>query len=69
MSAHVIVNTAPCIGCGHSTQLTLLRSEVDQYRKGAFVQDAFPFMTADERELIVSGTHPACWRRLFGEDF
>lgn len=69
MSSYVLVNTPACIGCGHTTQLTLLRSEVDMYRKGAYVQDAFPHMPADEREMIISGTHPTCWDRMFGEDF
>jgi len=68
MMEWVKANTANCIGCGHSTQLTLLKSELEMYQKGAYVQDAFPNMSADERELIISGTHPACWNRMFGED-
>jgi len=26
---------------------------------------AFPDMSVDDREMLISGTHPACWDRLF----
>lgn len=66
---YVLVDTAACIGCGQTSQLQLLRSEVQAYQKGAFVQDAFPNLSAGQRELLISGTHPECWDRMFGEDF
>ena len=36
------------------------------YRMGAFVQDAFPFLTANEREFLISGITPAQWKAIFG---
>ena len=30
-----------------------------------FVQDAFPELNADERELLVSGTCIPCWDRMY----
>lgn len=38
------------------------------YDNGAFVQDAFPNLSIDQREQIISGTHPKCWIELFGYD-
>ena len=36
------------------------------YKTGKIcIQDAFPFLTADEREFLISGLTPACWARLF----
>lgn len=32
------------------------------------VQVAFSTLSAEDRELIITGTHPACWDRVFGED-
>lgn len=29
------------------------------------IQVIFPDLTADEREVLISGTHPECWDRLF----
>lgn len=32
------------------------------------VQEVFPYLTPDERELITSHTCPVCWDNLFGTD-
>jgi hypothetical protein len=32
---------------------------------GAYVQDAFPYLSAPEREQLISGTHPKCWDEMF----
>lgn len=31
------------------------------------VQQVFPYLSAEQREILISGTHPACWTRLFAE--
>ena len=33
--------------------------------RGAFVQDAFPMLSADDRERLVTGICGPCWERLF----
>ncbi len=33
-----------------------------------FIQNAFPELTPDQREQIISGTHPKCWAKMFGDD-
>jgi len=35
--------------------------------EGEFVQNVFPEMSPEDRELLISGTHPACWDRYMGE--
>jgi hypothetical protein len=30
------------------------------------IQRAFPYLTADEREVMLSGICPECWERMFG---
>jgi hypothetical protein len=35
--------------------------------KLGLIQDAFPHLSADEREFILTGIHPAEWEKLFGE--
>lgn len=37
-------------------------------RKEAHIQDAMPMLSADERELLLSGLCPKCWNKLFGEE-
>lgn len=34
---------------------------------GALIQDAFPFLNADEREFLMTGTPPEVWNKIFDE--
>ena len=68
----VEVETRKCYHCGKNgyiimSQQDYIKGERD-YRAGAFVQDAFPNLSIDQREQIISGTHPQCWIALFGND-
>lgn len=36
------------------------------YNEGALMQEAFPFLSTDEREFLISGFTPAMWERTFG---
>jgi hypothetical protein len=38
------------------------------WRAGAFVQEAFPEVPKEYREMFISGTCPECWERMFGND-
>jgi len=29
------------------------------------IQEAFPELSADDREMLISGTCPACWEKMF----
>lgn len=60
--------TEGCVICGERTYLTLNRDSYTQWTNGVYAQDAFPNMTADERELLISGTHPLCFDELFGTE-
>lgn len=41
---------------------------MDNYRRGALVQDAFPNLGAGEREFIINGVTPKEFEELFGPD-
>ena len=36
--------------------------------KSGLAQDAFPHLSIDEREFIISGIHPIEWMELFGNE-
>lgn len=38
----------------------------EAWRAGMLVQKAFPNLTPDERELLISGTSAEGWEQLFG---
>lgn len=57
-----------CLNCHKDYSLEVLAEDVIKYKNGAFVQDAFPYLSADERELLISKTCGACFDEMFGED-
>jgi len=61
----VLVECEPCLVCGQAARITVAKDSYVLWAGGAYVQDAFPSMSSDERELLVSGTHKECWDVLF----
>lgn len=33
-----------------------------------FVQTAFPYLSDNDREMLLSGVCPACWEKFFGDE-
>lgn len=55
-----------CFHCGETNIIiTDEPAFLKWYNREMFAQDAFPDLTAEERELIISGTHPECWNKIF----
>lgn len=63
-----VVETMPCILCGKSSQVTMNEKEVEAYKSGAPIAQAFKHWPAEMRELLMTGTHPQCWDEMFEED-
>lgn len=57
-----------CFHCGDTSFIQLNASDLNRYQSGEYAQDAFSYLTAEQREIIISGTHPECWNELFGKD-
>lgn len=66
MAAQVRYLTPQCNWCGKRTELILPVDSVNELRLGRLVQQVFPKWPADSRELLITGTHPECWDRMFG---
>lgn len=68
----LVVQTAFCHVCGKSSTIRLEgRDQVDgfyRWHAGEKIQRALPMLDADTRELLMTGTHPACWDLLFADD-
>lgn len=61
------VKTPACQLCGNTALLEVDKLGLFRWKEqGAFVQNAFPNLSADERELLISGTHAQCWENMFG---
>lgn len=65
--ATVEIATQQCMHCHKASSIVV---DVDQYAAwtvgGMLTQEAFPDLSDDQRELLISGTHPACWEQMFG---
>ncbi len=58
-----------CPSCGGTNEVTIsLASYLKWQREGELIQFAMPDLSADEREMLMTGTCPPCWDKMFGED-
>jgi hypothetical protein len=62
------VRTQPCLHCGKSGEVRMPAQAFRKWRDGALLQVAWPEGTPDQREQLISGTHPECWTALVGEE-
>lgn len=60
--------TDPCSFCGQGGVVRVFPRELRLWKAGAMAQVAFARLSADERELLISGTHPKCWDDAFGDE-
>jgi len=53
----------------YQMDLDITQQQLDDFAndKLGLIQEAFPHLSIDEREFIISGIHPTEWRELFGE--
>lgn len=66
MQEMVNVGTPKCVICGNTGIVQVPKEGVARYRAGAAIQVAFPTLDADQRELLMTGTHAHCWEILTG---
>lgn len=59
------VTTPPCPFCDKTTDIVVDIDSLNRWGRGALIQDAFPEMSIDERELLKTGCHSACWDTMF----
>ena len=57
-----------CPFCGASHSVSVNYEDYIAYSEGALAQNAFPYLSATEREQIISGICPDCQKSVFGDD-
>ena len=63
-----VITTPPCPRCGERGEVPCeFPQQYYYWLDGMFVQDAFPNMTIDQREQLISGYHPDCWNQMVAE--
>jgi hypothetical protein len=63
----VIVITS-CPFCGHANEIAVNEADYWDWQDGALIQNAFPYLSAEEREMLISGACPACWDAMFSDE-
>ena len=60
----ILVTTHACIKCGKTTELLLIKEHVERWQRGELIQNVWPEWSADQREMLITGIHPACWSAM-----
>ena len=60
--------SAQCRICGDVHNVDVNFDDYCAFRDGARIQDAFPYIKPEIRELFISGTCPKCWKKMFSFD-
>lgn len=50
-----------CPFCGHANFVEVNENDYLDWQDGELAQNAFPYLSADEREMLISGICPKCW--------
>ena len=64
------VVTKRCVLCGSNGMLENVDALgfIRWSELGENIQDALPELDADQRELLMTGTHAHCWEKMWGDD-
>ena len=57
-----------CVRCSQESAINASPRDVEAWSDGELIQDAMPYLDADQREMFISGICPTCWNKMFGED-
>jgi len=63
------INTPRCWQCGKTGELQISSdiyfAGIKKLDEGALIQNAFPSLSSEQREQIMTGIHPECWKKMF----
>ena len=54
-----------CKYCDYKEIITVPEADYISWHNGEYIQDAFPYLTAGQRELMLSNTCDTCWNKFF----
>ena len=54
----------------YQMDIDITQEQLNDFTNGrtGLIQEAFPHLSIDEREFIISGIHPTEWHELFGNE-
>jgi hypothetical protein len=63
-----MIHRVKCINCKKSYPIELDVNQYVKWQEGMLIQDVFPQMSADDRELLISRTCGSCWEIVIPKD-
>ena len=55
-----------CRVCLNQVEMQVHIEDVTAWENGALIQNALPYLTPGEREVLIRGTSEPCFDRMFG---
>jgi hypothetical protein len=66
---HIITKKSPFSGKTNSLTIVFDPADYQKWQEGELIQRALPYLTADEREFLMTGITPEEWNSMTeGED-
>lgn len=65
---HEVCVITRCPFCGRGNEVEVNEIDYLDWDDGMLAQEAFPYLSAGEREMLVSGICPDCWNKMFGQE-
>ncbi len=63
-----VTRTSQLTGQVHTLDLPVTEEQMQAYAAGALIMEAFPDLSPDDREFIMTGITAAEWEAVFGPD-
>lgn len=61
----LVTRVSPISGMPSTRELNITQEQIDAYNSGKLIQDAFPHLSASDREFILTGLTDDEWDSLF----
>lgn len=65
---HTYTFKITCASCGSITPITVKGNDLYDYHHGKYIQDAFPYISKDDRELMISGICGNCFSLMMEDE-
>lgn len=54
--------------CGRRLEIRAKMDDFKDWKMGKLIQQAFPYLTAAQRETLITGICDKCWETMYGEE-
>ncbi len=55
----------PCPACSKVGRFGVEEADFYAWQKGELIQNAFPYLNGDQREMLMTGYDAQCWAKLW----